>query len=560
MIAEKKHIFIWLTSLIVLLAGHLCASFTANAYCLNNAGGFPLSGCGQRSWLDDHGETAGVTLHRGSAAFASASANISPIDQYFTGDNKTIALIDGSLRKALAATPEQLIYDSPEPGDPEETEKVTRFCFRCHALGAKIQGNKFPRIPPQMNVSEYQTSTHAKISCQDCHPPIAKLKYSARIPENCRGQIPENCRKCHLPHDEELAHDAHLIVACEACHFPDITPMRNHESRRVLWNADRKPGTPSKVHSMLSTSDKTFCRRCHISGNLVGASSHILPAKSIICMPCHAATFSMGDPVTVITLLAFFSGLVILSLVWFSGTLSIKGVAESKTTIGQLMKASLKTIFSSTLLPVIKVLILDVFLQRRLYRQSHVRWAIHSLIFFPFVFRFFWGLLALLGSLWKPDWPIVWVMIDKNHPVTAFLFDLSWNIDILGVVLLLIRRGITRSRQATGLPSQDHIPKIFVAAIVLIGFTLEGMRMAMTGWPGGAEFAYVGYGISLLFSNPAALTDIYGYVWYIHTLVVGAFFAYLPFSRSIHTILAPLVLIMNAATESNRNRKKLVKT
>ena len=41
-------------------------------------------------------------------------------------------------------------------------------------------------------------------------------------------------------------------------------------------------------------------------------------------------------------------------------------------------------------------LLLDVLLQRRLYRESRTRWAIHALIFFPFLIRFSWGMLCLL--------------------------------------------------------------------------------------------------------------------------------------------------------------------
>ena len=36
----------------------------------------------------------------------------------------------------------------------------------------------------------------------------------------------------------------------------------------------------------------------------------VLPAKSIICMPCHAGTFSVGDTTTILSLIVFFAGLV----------------------------------------------------------------------------------------------------------------------------------------------------------------------------------------------------------------------------------------------------------
>jgi nitrate reductase gamma subunit len=265
-------------------------------------------------------------------------------------------------------------------------------------------------------------------------------------------------------------------------------------------------------------------------------------------MPCHAATFSVGDTTTILTLIVFLAGMVMIFSYALSG--SIPGVRDMGP-IGKLFKLlwnGVRTILSRKIFFIIKTMILDVLLQRRLYRQSKGRWFIHSLIFFPFVFRFFWGFVALIASLWKPGWSPGWVMLDKNHPATAFLFDLTGIMVTLGVILALIRGGLRRSRQTSGLPGQDRLALGLVAGIVMIGFVIEGMRIAMTGWPVGAEYAVVGYGISMLFSESSGLTDIYGYVWYIHAILTGAFIAYLPFSRLSHIIMAPVVLAMNAAS------------
>jgi nitrate reductase gamma subunit len=54
--------------------------------------------------------------------------------------------------------------------------------------------------------------------------------------------------------------------------------------------------------------------------------------------------------------------------------------------------------------------------------------------------------------------------------------------------------------------------------------------------------------------NPAGLTGYYGYVWYLHAILTGAFVAYLPFSRLFHIIMAPIVLPMSAVS-NHRNRK-----
>jgi nitrate reductase gamma subunit len=205
-------------------------------------------------------------------------------------------------------------------------------------------------------------------------------------------------------------------------------------------------------------------------------------------------------------------------------------------------------VFSSKILALAKVFFTDVLFQKRLYRRSRSRWVIHSLIFYPFVFRFLWGMIALMGSLWKPEWPFVWRMLDKNQPVTAVLFDLTGVILILGIVFALVRGARKTRTRLPDLPKQDRIALVLTGGIVLVGFVLEGMRIAMTGMPEGAGWAFLGYGISELFTQGSHLVDIYGYVWHLHALLSGAFLAYLPFSRLLHIIVAPLTLIMNAAS------------
>jgi hypothetical protein len=82
---------------------------------------------------------------------------------------------------------------------------------------------------------------------------------------------------------------------------------------------------------------------------------------------------------------------------------------------------------------------------------------------------------------------------------------------------------------------------------VLAGFALEGIRIAMNGYPAGSSYAFVGDAVSRFFYGVAGLEDIYGPVWYLHAVLTGAFAAYLPFSRMFHIVLAPALLALNAA-------------
>jgi nitrate reductase gamma subunit len=428
-----------------------------------------------------------------------------------------------------------------DPHDAEAAEKMAQTCFHCHGSEGTRAQTLTAEKAPWINRDEYQSVPHADVTCTICHPQTTGPDHGA---ENA-----SKCGECHLRHDEKVANDLHALVSCEACHLRQVQPVRDPKSKIILWESEAKAGQISEVHDMVSTHDTAECRRCHKGGNEIGAAAMVLPAKSILCMPCHAATLSVGDTTTIIALGVLIVGVVLTLSYVFSGSFGGETTSGFWPKVAKMVSGALRTIFSCKFLVMIKALFLDVFLQRRLYRQSAKRWFIHSLIFYPFVFRFFWGLIGLVGSLWKPGWAWIWPMLNMNHPLTAFLFDLTGIMLILGVVLAFVRGRVERADQAPGQPKQDLLALALIAAIVVVGFVLEGMRMAMTGYPGGSAYAFLGYATSQLFRSASGLTGIYGYLWYAHAILTGAFIAYLPFSRLAHIITAPFVLALNAAME-----------
>jgi nitrate reductase gamma subunit len=434
--------------------------------------------------------------------------------------------------------------------DPGAVERIAGLCLHCHARrgqeARELTGTRASLIDPD----EYASSPHAGVGCTICHPGAAQFGHHL--------QKGGDCGQCHLRHDEKVAHDAHLEVACEACHLRGITPVRDPETKRIRWTRERAAGRASPIHQMVRGDDES-CGRCHFKGNPIGAAAMILPAKGILCMPCHGATFSVGDTTTALALIIFLAGMV-MTFAWvLTGAMEKGGEESSVSKFLRLLGHGLRAVFSPGIVPIVKTLFLDVILQRRLYRQSSKRWFIHGLIFWPFLVRFCWGIVALIGSLWKPDWPIAWAMLDRNNPAGALLFDLSGIVLFLGVLLAFIRGAAREPERAAGLPKQDRFALFLIAAIVVMGFVLEGMRIAMTGAPPGAGYGFIGYAVALLFTGSAGLSAAYGYLWYVHAVLTGIFVAYLPFSRLIHIIVGPVVLAMNAVSEFEHGGKSWMK-
>jgi len=425
-------------------------------------------------------------------------------------------------------------WDPKAPGAAQHSKAL---CLACH--GAESPAVRAGRVGvlPALDVGPEGFRPHADVACLTCHPQAAQYGHSR--------QKPGDCRQCHVRHDEAVSHDAHLSVTCGACHLKQVLPLKDRATGIVGWV--RQAINPSRLHDMRLTDDEGSCRRCHQSTNALGAAAMVLPAKSILCLPCHAATFSVSDATTLLALIALAIGLAASFSYWFSG--SLPGVSsEGSFHKGiWIIREITKTFFSFKIFRILKILVLDGLLQLKFYRQSPLRWLIHGLMVWPFFLRFLWGMAALMGSLWASgrDWP--WAMLDKNNAVHSIFFDATGLMIIVGAAVAILRSASSPSAKLPAMPRRDRLASGLLGAIVVVGFVLEGLRIALTGYPSGSAYAFVGDALSRFFFGVSGLEDIYGYVWYLHAGLTGAFVAYLPFSRMFHIVLAPVLLAVNAA-------------
>ena len=433
--------------------------------------------------------------------------------------------------------------------NPQDIQAIQRLCFHCHGKGGDTAAReKTAKHIPLMDQESYAGTPHAHMACTTCHKDAADFGHDR--------QDSVNCRRCHPPHHEKVTHDAHVGISCQACHLGGIVPFRDSDASGLLWRRDGDVTDLSILHQMHLNKGEASCKRCHFAGNNLGAAAVALPAKSILCMPCHTATFSLDDTLSITAFVVFLFGMALFVSVLLTGAMSSIAGKNPLMKLLQALFNMLGVMLSPRVVPIVKALFWDAFLQRRLYSRSPARWFIHGLIFYPFVLRFFWGMAALVGSRWAPENPIIWDMINKNHPITAFLFDLTGIMILVGIVSAWTRGALQKRTRAAGTPPQDRIALGLIGATVLIGFLLEGMRIIMTGHPPSAGYSFVGNFVGQWFSPSRGLPEVYSIMWYIHAALTGAFIAYIPFSRLLHMILAPVVISINAVSAVRRTRNE----
>lgn len=403
--------------------------------------------------------------------------------------------------------------------------------------GKKGYSNDQCRECHEEMAADHSASVHGDIPCLECH--------ILAMAEDHQQVAQTDCRPCHGSHDESVTHDPHSRVACNACHVKGGIPGMDPESGTIIFSGMFRPGDVLPPHQAITSPPDKACTDCHFKGNAVGASSMVLPAKGILCLPCHVAAVSVGDTTTRVFFFLFLVGMTGLGRVWFSGSTKKRALwTGEKTKVKTPFKPN--ALFFARSFRLLKLFFWEVVLLQRLFQRSKARWIIHSLIFFPFLFRLGYGLAVHLFSIYLPDGSITSALVDKNHALPALFFDVTGLMLFAGAMAAMVRKGIDPGGTIASLPEPGPGMPAMIGLIVVAGFILEGWRIAMTGWPDGSGWAFLGYGISLLFKGMTGLTDMYGYIWVAHGILAGVFMALIPFTRMSHIITAPIVLIINA--------------
>ena len=312
-----------------------------------------------------------------------------------------------------------------------------------------------------------------------------------------------------------------------------------------------------------------------------------------------------------ISLAIFFLGLIYRVSTWFSRKIGISG--KNFTTserISAAAKGILGAIFSSKILTLIKIFVLDVILQRRILKEDFLRWLMHMFIYIGFMLLLLMHALEVFIS--EP------LFTDYYSTVNPFMFlrDLFGFMVIIGVGIAIFRRFILKvPRLKTN--AMDHYAIIILAVIMISGVLLEAakitsitefevmvedyagltleddeedIRALESYWVQGfgvvspnveapfdedvlaqgqevheascmechsaPQWAFTGYAVAKIIQPMALSLDRAGasnILWYIHFLACFFGLAYLPFSKMFHIFSTPVSLLSNAVMDKEQS-------
>jgi MFS family permease len=189
----------------------------------------------------------------------------------------------------------------------------------------------------------------------------------------------------------------------------------------------------------------------------------------------------------------------------------------------------------------------EVVLHRTLFSVSQFRWLRHTLIFWGFVLLFLTDVVAVFFREARPAFGLPDIWEQPGHPLRLafdFVFDFTGLMVLVGCVLALAFRVVvngTERQKFTDTPTSA-----FLLLIVLLGFVVEGLRIASEGSPSTAALGFVGYGLSFLLPARGDGTVLYDTVWLVHVLGSCAFIAYVPLYRLVHSCATPIGRLMNS--------------
>ena len=254
--------------------------------------------------------------------------------------------------------------------------------------------------------------------------------------------------------------------------------------------------------------------------------------------------------------------------------------------LGAVFRFTLGLIFSRRVWSLVRALIVDGLVHRRLYHTDLRRWAVHLAVFGSWLVL---GMLSILTGFVVEILPLLGMSPAAVASIPLFghffhadvwwvalLNELLGLVVIAGMALVITRRYIQQDPQLRTMPG-DNVVIVLLTLIAVGGFLTESFRLladyttaagifapdptmispeklppALYGvW--GPQWGFVGYLLASLLGalrlGHGVWEVVYNLFFWLHFLAVTVLLFYLPFSRFFHVIMSPIIVAYNTVAD-----------
>ncbi len=242
--------------------------------------------------------------------------------------------------------------------------------------------------------------------------------------------------------------------------------------------------------------------------------------QSLINVP--AGWRGLFDTVGLAALVVFALGTLSRISLWLSGEDKGSGPLEGKGYLGMIW------------LVLTRPFSLDCLFGRRVFARSKVRGVMLVLITWSFIILLLGVLSSLVNQIFRPD------LLAQIEPALATAMDVSGGLLLIGLTVGVVKRFFFPTVHQISLPA-DSVVLLLFWVVVILGFVLEGLRLAPLGWsqagtyPVGSMF---GWAVAALTAGDPMRAYTWAYV--LHGVGGFALIGYLPFSKLFHMLAAQI--------------------
>ncbi|MBI4705954.1 MAG: (Fe-S)-binding protein [Deltaproteobacteria bacterium] len=179
---------------------------------------------------------------------------------------------------------------------------------------------------------------------------------------------------------------------------------------------------------------------------------------------------------------------------------------------------------------------LDGVLGRRIWRGEPAAGAMHLLVFWGFGLLFAGTVLSVL------DHYVVPFLHGRIYLVFSACLEVAGLMLLAGLLWALGRRYVQRAARLERRAADLLVP-LWLGAVALSGFLVEGLRLAVQR-PPGAGWSFGGLALGALWPAGLDAAAVYPVLWWAHALLSLGLLAALPHTRLLHVVAAPVSIYL----------------